>query len=488
MQLLKNITEFIRTLTNSHHKNCKVVSPDLLEKVLDGIPDVVGVYNTDHSILFYNKAGYDFYSKTAKDIKGKKCYEMLFRDQKCPGCPVDRAICSKAIVRKERYLSDLNVYMDYCCNPVLDENGKVMFVVELLRDISDKKKLEEVLKEAGKNYRKIVNLSPDAIVITINGIIELANHQAMEMLGEPIGGNIESYYLPEYIMRTRKGREYILKNRANKFLADCRMRRKDGRIADVQISSSYFNYKGKDAVLLLIRDVSEKNKELNAAAQLQRLDFAKPFPIPEKVMMEKVYMPAKFISGDFYYFHRVNENLVVGMLGDICGKSFKAALGISAFNVLFHEAVLRYQKPDEILKLLNRKIPYYFDENYIAAVCFSFNFEKQEADIAGAGIGQFVVQRKDGEAELHTVAGSYLGMFENSEFEMQKERFNPGDRFCFFSDGLDSTIVEDSVNEIFTKEKSLAGQKVFIENQINEMLSEVDGYKDDCTLLLFEMR
>ena len=468
--------------------NESIYAPELLEKVLKGIPDVIGVYKTDHTIIFYNQAGYDFYNTTHDDIKGKKCFEMLYRKEKCPDCPVDKAIHSKVIVRKEKYVAELDKHMDYCCNPVLDEEGKVLFVVELLRDISDSKKLDAALDESGKNYRKIVNLSPDAIVITVGGMIALANHQAMEFLKNPIGESIENFILPNYIMLTRKGISYLLENRASKFMLDLRMIRKNGSIADVEISSSYFSYKGRDAVLSLIRDVSEKNKELNAAANYQLADLQKPFPIQNKVFLETLYIPAKVISGDFYYFHKVDDDVVIGLVGDVCGKSFKAAMAINAFGVLFHEAVLTNHDTKELLKIINSKAAYYFCENYIAALCFCFDFKNNKAEVAGAGINQFIVQKHNQEPGLITVEGAYLGMFENSDFEKKYLDFEQGDRFCFFSDGLDFTFIGDKVNWSFGKEKSIDELKEHIRCKIYDRLSEVNGLKDDCTLLLFEMR
>lgn len=55
----------------------------LFKSVLDSLPDIVGVQFPDHSILFYNKYGYDFLGKTESEVRGKKCYELIGRSRPC---------------------------------------------------------------------------------------------------------------------------------------------------------------------------------------------------------------------------------------------------------------------------------------------------------------------------------------------------------------------------------------------------------------------
>ncbi|WP_234985629.1 PAS domain-containing protein, partial [Halarsenatibacter silvermanii] len=49
----------------------------LLEGVLNSIPDVIGIQKPDHTIMRYNKAGYEQLDMPPEDIKGQKCYKLL---------------------------------------------------------------------------------------------------------------------------------------------------------------------------------------------------------------------------------------------------------------------------------------------------------------------------------------------------------------------------------------------------------------------------
>ncbi|SDM47190.1 PAS domain-containing protein, partial [Halarsenatibacter silvermanii] len=49
----------------------------LLEGVLNNIPDIIGIQKPDHTIMRYNKAGYEQLDMPPEDIKGQKCYKLL---------------------------------------------------------------------------------------------------------------------------------------------------------------------------------------------------------------------------------------------------------------------------------------------------------------------------------------------------------------------------------------------------------------------------
>ena len=190
--LFNSVNDFIKSGEDEKNYHLK-----LLEGVLKGIPDIIRVFNPDRKILFLNEAGYNFYKKNRDEVKGKRCCEILGRKENCNNCDVEKAIKTKQITRKEKYVPEFNKYMECTCNPVLDDSGQLIFVVEQLKDITEKKILVNTLKESEERYRKIVDLSPEAIIITIDDKIVLANNQACKLVGADyskiIGESIYKY-------------------------------------------------------------------------------------------------------------------------------------------------------------------------------------------------------------------------------------------------------------------------------------------------------
>ncbi|WP_432408345.1 PAS domain S-box protein [Wukongibacter sp. M2B1] len=477
----------VRDITKRKEVEQKIfLNSKLLEGVLEGITDIIGVCDPESKVMFFNQAGYDFFQVSSDELRGKKCYEMLHRKERCINCPIEKIIETKEIIRMEKYIPELDKYLDSCCNPVLDDYGNVIYIINQLRDITEEKILQNVIKESEERYRQIVNLLPEAMVIIVDGRIVLANKKAFEYFDNLIGEKVTNI-LPGSEKIIRKRIKQIIENKIEKTILDYKILVNSNMI-NVEISSNYLNYQGKPAVMSVIRNVTKKKNELNAAARMQKQLFRKPFAIPERAKMEALYVPAKTVSGDFFYLNKKDDDVLIGVIGDVSGKGITAALNISAFNVLFHEAILTSEQPSEILDNLNKKVGNYLGERYVAACCFRFDFKEGEARVVGAGINQFIFQNKGKKCTKKIVKGSFLGMFEDSIFDEEIIQFDTGDRFYFYTDGLDFIFDDDKMNDIMLDTPRIARLTNNLRISLNERLTDVEGIQDDCTLIAMEIK
>ena len=120
---------------------------DVLNTVLDAIPDVIGLQDRNHTIIQYNRAGYRFLQMPPDDVIGKKCYELIGKTAPCHICATSKAYASKTNERVVKYVDELDKWFDARAYPILNENGQVFQVIEHLRDITKEKKAENKLKE-----------------------------------------------------------------------------------------------------------------------------------------------------------------------------------------------------------------------------------------------------------------------------------------------------------------------------------------------------
>jgi len=213
----------------------------------------------------------------------------------------------------------------------------------------------------------------------------------------------------------------------------------------------------------------------------------KDFPAKEFVKIVSVYVPAKAVSGDFYRVIKVNDHLVVGMITDVRGKGMTAALNISALDVLFLQEIGATNEPIKIIEILNKKLVNYYEENYIAACCFSMDFNKNEIKVSGAGINQFIFQKKGEIGEEKVVPGAFLGMFEDSEFSQLVIPFEAGDKIILFTDGLDFILEDDKIMEKYISTVDINKFKKYIDELLIKNRLEVGDLKDDCTMLAMEI-
>lgn len=137
----------------------------LLEGVLNSIPDVIGIQKPDHTIEMYNQMGYKMLDISQQEAKGKKCYELLGKNSECKSYPTRKALQSKDLESVEKYVLGLDRYLHCRSNPVINDEGKIIRIIEQLRDITDRKKAENKLKKISKEYEIILSNVQNAIFL-----------------------------------------------------------------------------------------------------------------------------------------------------------------------------------------------------------------------------------------------------------------------------------------------------------------------------------
>jgi len=142
----------------------------LLEGMLDGIPDIIGIQNPDHTLIRYNRAGYEILGLTPEEVRGKPCYSFIGRTKPCDICASMKALSSKKICTLEKYVPELNRYLLCRSNPILDDNGNVQLIIEQLSDITERKQMEDAIRQSNQKLRLLTGLTRHDILNLLNAI------------------------------------------------------------------------------------------------------------------------------------------------------------------------------------------------------------------------------------------------------------------------------------------------------------------------------
>jgi len=446
---------------------------EFLETIIKGIPDTINVYNLDCVLEFSNQ----------NTVNCKETFDNT---------DIKEVIKTKKIIEKEKYLSSSNKFMDICYKPIFNELGEVIFIIERQKDITERVVLGKIQKRSDSNFKNMIDSGPVAVIIVVKGIITFVSEGGKKILcsdfDKIVGKNFYSYIPKDKIKIARHRAKQILKNKIENITGEYKIMTENNKLITLEIMAGYFLYNGSEAVKIEARNISEMQKDINRAAKLQKDGLESNFPIPEKAIMESLYIPLKTISGDFYRIHKVDENYAVGILLDATGKGLGAALNVYALDVLFNEVVEVSKKPLEIIKMLNKKMMDYFEENFIAACCFSFDFKNKQVNVVGAGINELLIQRKGCEVEEVQVKGTPLGMFSNSYFSEKTFTIESGDKFYFFTDGLEFLFDSDKIIQKFMEKSTLKEVKDFLLEYIDDLSLDIEGIKDDCTMIALEIK
>ncbi|MBP7034383.1 MAG: aerobic respiration control sensor protein ArcB [Euryarchaeota archaeon ADurb.Bin294] len=142
----------------------------LLEGMLNGIPDIIGIQNPDHTIIRYNQAGYDALGLSPEEVAGKPCYSFIGRTRPCEICATSKALQSKKQEMVEKYVPELKRYLICRSNPILDDDGNVQLIVEQLTDITDRKQIEEAIGQSNQKLRLLTGLTRHDILNILTAI------------------------------------------------------------------------------------------------------------------------------------------------------------------------------------------------------------------------------------------------------------------------------------------------------------------------------
>ncbi len=167
----------------------------LLEAILDNTPDIMSVKRPDLTVVRYNKAGYSFLNKSPEQIKGAKCFELIDRKMPCQPCATLAAIKTKKSVLLEKYVPELDMHLDCRANPIFSDDGRVEYTVELIRDITPRKKIEEEIRK----FKTVSDQAVHGIAISdMQGNLQYINDYFARLHGykpeELIGHNISIFH------------------------------------------------------------------------------------------------------------------------------------------------------------------------------------------------------------------------------------------------------------------------------------------------------
>ena len=200
------------------------------------------------------------------DKRGGFCYIAYAHSAGiCEGCPVEASFRDGEIHRLEKNLPGNRAHIEIKSSPLFDSSGNIIAGIELVRDITERKRFEKTLADSEKRYRMLFENAGDAIFILDaegknKGRIIDANKAAAEIHGytidELLTMNITDLDTPETAQKAPQRIKRILTG--EQVNEEATHYTKNGKIVYVEIIAGLIELDGHKYILAYDRDITRR--------------------------------------------------------------------------------------------------------------------------------------------------------------------------------------------------------------------------------------
>ncbi|MGH9968502.1 MAG: PAS domain S-box protein [Pyrinomonadaceae bacterium] len=246
-------------------------------EIVEQAADIIYTRTMDGYITSINAAGAQFFGRSSAELIGAHLSDLIGREAAFKDIQDTRAPDFESPARSLHYLSDAHGegrYLEGIITVESDRSGQPTGVRGVVRDITEQKLAEEALKESEDRYRRLVELSPDAIVVHRNGKYIYVNPAAQilwgassadELIGKPVVDLVHPDYRDMVMRRVNDIEELGQPN----VLSEQKHFKLNGEVIDVEVRGMPFTFRGEPAIQAVIRDITDRKRAREALKQTE---------------------------------------------------------------------------------------------------------------------------------------------------------------------------------------------------------------------------
>lgn len=244
--------------------------------IVEQSAEIICTHSLDGVVTSINRAGASFFGKPVEEIVGSPLSKLIGDEAASQSIASVSGNGENAPVRStyQLRLGDKESFLDCAISVQRDHDQKATGVRAVMRDVTQQKLAEEALRQSEERYRRLVELSPEAIVVHSDGKIVYVNPAAVRLWGaahenELIGRSILNMIHPDYRQAAIRRIADIQQLGSYTPLAETKHVRLDGEVIDVEVTGMPFTYGGERAIQAVVRDVTYRRRGREALKQTE---------------------------------------------------------------------------------------------------------------------------------------------------------------------------------------------------------------------------
>ena len=309
--------EKITGLLNSSIVASDINNKSVVQKILDSFPFYILLIDSNHKILLANAAVKKDLELNPLDIVGHYCPKVVHGiDTPFPGCPLEESLKTNRSIEKELYDEKYDKWFTSCIYKTglfTDENNELF--LHVVKDITERKQIEEEFRESEERYRTLFNTSIEGILITEISTqkIKYANPAICQMLGytekELIAMDVSAVHPKEALQSVLPA----LKNQINIRATETLLLRKDGTNFCAELNGVIMIIGGQKYGAGFFSDITERKNKENEIIYLGYHDkltglYNRRFVEEEIIRLNtKRQLPFSIIMGDLNNLKLTND-------------------------------------------------------------------------------------------------------------------------------------------------------------------------------------
>jgi len=320
----------------------------------------VSVVGLDHRIKLRNRLLEEVYG----DSSEQACYEgYMGREEPCDPCPMQAAVSTQTVQRAEMIDRHGRV-LEVLSAPLTNSDGTVDCAIDVVRDITERKLVDQALSESEERFRVLFEHAADGILLleiaenevplirdANSAILKSLGYERDELIGQPVTVIDASPAPEEEVAERRRG---VLSGTGVVF--EVKHRRRDGTVLDFECSARELRIGSRTYAISVERDVTARKHAEEALRA-------------EKQLADSIICTAQAIvllldpEGKIVFFNPYMSNLSGYDLRDVEGKdwfdTFVPARNRAKTRTQFGQAIVGVQtqgKVDSIIASNGREL------------------------------------------------------------------------------------------------------------------------------------
>lgn len=161
-----------------------------LQSIIDAIPEITVVIDRNCRIRYANQAARQSAENGDPVDSAQACHEFFYGtsvpcEEAGRSCLMKKVVETRDATTVERLHHDHGgntVHMEISASPIFDDDGEVQQIIEIWRDITERKRARQALQASEQTYRVLFERSADATLIIDDNRFVDCNDAVVEML------------------------------------------------------------------------------------------------------------------------------------------------------------------------------------------------------------------------------------------------------------------------------------------------------------------